>query len=239
MHIHSQTRTYTCTGKSDKTGIIEYGIKTHRLWMTELCRFVWTDLAALSLYVLSGLALGFPAGPLLLYTGYPIKALTLWKPGYASKYHLFTSCMHTTHTDTPTTKHTNVLDKVLTSIIIIWKRLGGGGVQILILSIVTVLNVKPYFCIFCNFLTSALSGTCCYKSNVGPFLQSQKQWQGRGGEGCTAWLYSEPPTIYYKQRQYGICCQFCMLHCMLVCIVKLLEQFILGMPVQPPQVMNT
>lgn len=69
------------------------------------------------------------------------------------------------------------LIKVLTSIIIIWKRSGGGRgwMQILILSIVTVLNVKPYFCIFCNFLTSALSGTCCYKSNVGPFLQSQKQ----------------------------------------------------------------
>lgn len=145
------------------------------------------------------------------------------------------------HTQTHPPRNTNVLDKVLTSIIIIWKRSGGGRgwMQILILSIVTVLNVKPYFCIFCNFLTSALSGTCCYKSNVGPFLQSQKQWQGRGGEGCTAWLYSEPPTIYYKQRQYGICCQFCMLHCMLVCIINLLEQFILGMPVQPPQVMNT
>lgn len=73
--------------------------------MTDLSRFVWTDLAALSLYVLSGLAIGFPAGPLLLYTGYHIKALTLCKPGYASKYHLFTSCTPARQTNTNPPTH--------------------------------------------------------------------------------------------------------------------------------------
>lgn len=97
--------------------------------MTDLSRFVWTDLAALSLYVLSGLAIGFPAGPLLLYTGYHIKALTLCKPGYASKYHLFTSCtparqiqthqpMHCLHMYTQTyfmnfEKYNQKLEKIL------------------------------------------------------------------------------------------------------------------------------
>lgn len=58
-----------------------------------------------------------------------------------------------------------------------------GKKQIFISLIVTVLNVKPYFCIFCDyyflFLTSALSGTCCYKSSVGLFLQ----WGKMGKRG--------------------------------------------------------
>lgn len=78
-----------------------YEINTQAVndWPQQVCVH---RLAALSLNVLSGLALRLPAGPLLHYTGHHIKALTLWKPGYASKYHLFTSCTHATHSHQPT-----------------------------------------------------------------------------------------------------------------------------------------
>lgn len=39
MHIHSRTRTSTCTGKSDKTGMIEYGMNTQAVsdWLQQVC----------------------------------------------------------------------------------------------------------------------------------------------------------------------------------------------------------
>jgi len=95
-HVHTDGHTHT------RTHIHILAIQTRRgslsmRWTTELSRFVWIDWQ-LCLCASSGLASGFPAGPLLHHTG--VKALTLWKPGYASKYHLFTSCTHSTHTHT-------------------------------------------------------------------------------------------------------------------------------------------
>ncbi len=65
-HFHSVFNTHkhahTCTGKTDKTGIIGYETTTRAVndWPQQVCV---DRLAALSLYVLSGLALRFPAGP--------------------------------------------------------------------------------------------------------------------------------------------------------------------------------
>lgn len=174
-HIHSQTRTYTCTGKSDKTGIIEYGMNTQAVndWPQQVC------VNRLGSFVsVRPLRVGFRLScrtPAALHW-VPHQSLDTLKTRLCQQvpplYQLYPCYTHT-HTYPPTHAltayiYTNVLDRILKSIIKIWKRFGGKKRQILVSSIVPVLNVKPYFCIFCNFfLTSALSGTCCYKSKCG------------------------------------------------------------------------